>query len=103
MSIQQKGYRYGYTLCLMEPEKSLVHSLIYGLLLLKLYPVVFYQIICLFVFTCLCGVHSHNSSVFFVLFTGSPREYLQHYVFPVLVPAMEEMLRQAKKEKCFEV
>ncbi|XP_060553480.1 IQ domain-containing protein K-like [Ruditapes philippinarum] len=32
----------------------------------------------------------------------SPREYLQHYVFPVLVPAMEEMLRQAKKEKCFE-
>ncbi|XP_045213329.1 IQ domain-containing protein K-like isoform X2 [Mercenaria mercenaria] len=32
----------------------------------------------------------------------SPREYLQHYVFPVLVPAMEEMLKQAKTEKCFE-
>lgn len=31
-----------------------------------------------------------------------PSEYLEHYVFPVLIPAMEEMLRRAKTEKCFE-
>jgi hypothetical protein len=41
--------------------------------------------------------------VCFCIVTGSPREYLEHYVFPVLLPAMEEMLRQAKTEKCFEV
>ena len=35
--------------------------------------------------------------------TGSPREYLEHYVFPWLLPALEDMLRQAKKEKCLEV
>jgi len=34
---------------------------------------------------------------------GDPTEYLNHYVFPVLLPAMERMLEQAKKEKCFEV
>ncbi|XP_013379952.1 IQ domain-containing protein K [Lingula anatina] len=34
--------------------------------------------------------------------TCPPREYLEHYVFPVLLPALEEMLKQAKKEKCFE-
>lgn len=34
---------------------------------------------------------------------GSPTEYLQNYVFPTLIPAMERMLEQAKKEKCFEV
>lgn len=33
---------------------------------------------------------------------SSPREYLEHYVFPVLLPALEELLRQAKIEKCFE-
>ena len=38
-----------------------------------------------------------------LLFLGSPRQYLEHYVFPVLLPAMEEMLKQAKEEKCFEV
>ncbi|XP_052779036.1 IQ domain-containing protein K-like [Mya arenaria] len=32
----------------------------------------------------------------------SPSEYLEHHVFPVLLPAMERMLEQAKKEKCFE-
>uniref|UniRef100_A0A194AMR7 Putative IQ domain-containing protein K-like protein n=1 Tax=Pinctada fucata TaxID=50426 RepID=A0A194AMR7_PINFU len=32
----------------------------------------------------------------------SPREYLEHYVFPWLLPALEDMLRQAKKEKCLE-
>lgn len=33
---------------------------------------------------------------------SDPREYLEHYVFPVLLPALEEMLRMAKTEKCFE-
>lgn len=32
----------------------------------------------------------------------SPQEYLENYVFPILLPALEELLRQAKKEKCFE-
>lgn len=32
----------------------------------------------------------------------TPREYLEHYVFPWLLPALEDMLRQAKKEKCLE-
>lgn len=36
-------------------------------------------------------------------FSGSPREYLEHYIFPWLLPALEDMLRQAKKEKCLEV
>lgn len=39
----------------------------------------------------------------FIYFSGDPREYLEHYVFPVLLPALEEMLRMAKTEKCFEV
>lgn len=34
--------------------------------------------------------------------TCLPREYLEHYIFPVLLPALEEMLREAKTEKCFE-
>ncbi|XP_070580115.1 IQ domain-containing protein K-like [Ptychodera flava] len=34
--------------------------------------------------------------------TCSPREYLEYYVFPVLLPGMLEMLKQAKDEKCFE-
>ena len=38
-----------------------------------------------------------------VYFLGAPREYLESYVFPVLSPVLIEMLRQAKKEKCFEV
>jgi hypothetical protein len=29
-------------------------------------------------------------------------EYLQYYIFPTLLPALEEMLRQAKLEKCLE-
>uniref|UniRef100_A0A663EQY9 IQ motif containing K n=1 Tax=Aquila chrysaetos chrysaetos TaxID=223781 RepID=A0A663EQY9_AQUCH len=38
-----------------------------------------------------------------VLFcSGSPREYLEYYIFPVLLPGMAELLHQAKKEKCFE-
>ncbi|XP_069839872.1 IQ domain-containing protein K isoform X2 [Dendropsophus ebraccatus] len=32
---------------------------------------------------------------------GSPREYLESYIFPVLLPGMAEMLAEAKKEKCF--
>ncbi|XP_043380435.1 IQ domain-containing protein K isoform X3 [Chelonia mydas] len=34
--------------------------------------------------------------------TCSPREYLEYYIFPVLLPGMAELLHQAKKEKCFE-
>ncbi|XP_050392089.1 IQ domain-containing protein K isoform X1 [Patella vulgata] len=34
--------------------------------------------------------------------TCTPREYLEHYIFPVLLPALAEMLKQAKLEKCFE-
>ncbi|XP_050569875.1 IQ domain-containing protein K isoform X1 [Cygnus atratus] len=32
----------------------------------------------------------------------SPREYLEYYIFPVLLPGLAELLHQAKKEKCFE-
>lgn len=32
----------------------------------------------------------------------TPREYLEHYVFPVLLPALLAMLKQAKKERCFD-
>ncbi|XP_054068911.1 IQ domain-containing protein K isoform X5 [Rissa tridactyla] len=34
--------------------------------------------------------------------TCSPREYLECYIFPVLLPGMAELLHRAKKEKCFE-
>lgn len=34
--------------------------------------------------------------------TCSPKEYLDSYIFPVLLPALEDMLREAKHEKCFE-
>nr|XP_038042708.1 IQ domain-containing protein K isoform X1 [Anas platyrhynchos]XP_038042709.1 IQ domain-containing protein K isoform X1 [Anas platyrhynchos]XP_038042710.1 IQ domain-containing protein K isoform X1 [Anas platyrhynchos] len=34
--------------------------------------------------------------------TCSPREYLEYYIFPVLLPGLAELLHQAKKEKCFE-
>lgn len=34
--------------------------------------------------------------------TCTPTAYLNHYVFPTLLPALEAMLRQAKQEKCFE-
>ncbi|XP_075292339.1 IQ domain-containing protein K isoform X3 [Opisthocomus hoazin] len=34
--------------------------------------------------------------------TCSPEEYLEYYIFPVLLPGMAELLHQAKKEKCFE-
>jgi len=30
------------------------------------------------------------------------REYLEEYVFPMLMPALEEVLKEAKKHKCFE-
>jgi len=32
----------------------------------------------------------------------SPTEYLNHFIFPWLLPALEAMLTQAKLEKCFE-
>ncbi|XP_066868791.1 IQ domain-containing protein K isoform X9 [Kogia breviceps] len=34
---------------------------------------------------------------------GSPREYLETFIFPVLLPGMASLLHQAKKEKCFEL
>ncbi|XP_063790514.1 IQ domain-containing protein K isoform X4 [Pseudophryne corroboree] len=33
--------------------------------------------------------------------TCSPQKYLENYIFPVLLPAMAEMLVEAEKEKCF--
>ena len=41
--------------------------------------------------------------VLIVLITGSPREYLEAYMFPVLLPAIEQMLKAAKENKVFEV
>jgi len=38
-----------------------------------------------------------------LFYAGSPQEYLEYYIFPVLLPGMTELLHQAKKEKCFEV
>ncbi|KAM3826572.1 IQ domain-containing protein K [Vipera latastei] len=34
--------------------------------------------------------------------TCTPREFLECYIFPVLLPGMVELLHQAKKERCFE-
>ncbi|XP_053515477.1 IQ domain-containing protein K isoform X2 [Artibeus jamaicensis] len=34
--------------------------------------------------------------------TCSPKEYLETFVFPVLLPGIASLLHQAKKEKCFE-
>ena len=31
------------------------------------------------------------------------REYLEEYVFPLLMPALESVLMEAKRNKCFEV
>lgn len=45
----------------------------------------------------------NDRSTIWIKFLGTPREYLEHYVFPWLLPALEDMLRQAKKEKCLEV
>uniref|UniRef100_A0A8D0GKZ2 IQ motif containing K n=1 Tax=Sphenodon punctatus TaxID=8508 RepID=A0A8D0GKZ2_SPHPU len=33
---------------------------------------------------------------------GSPRKFLECYIFPVLLPGMAELLHQAEKERCFE-
>ncbi|CAH8597628.1 unnamed protein product [Schistosoma bovis] len=32
----------------------------------------------------------------------TPREYLKRFIFPILLPAMEAMLEQAKQSHCFE-
>ncbi|XP_045051293.2 IQ domain-containing protein K isoform X2 [Desmodus rotundus] len=34
--------------------------------------------------------------------TCSPKEYLETFIFPVLLPGIASLLHQAKKEKCFE-
>ena len=44
----------------------------------------------------------HINFLIFII-TGSPREYLEAYVFPVLLPAIEQMLIAAKENKVFEV
>lgn len=31
------------------------------------------------------------------------REYLEEYVFPMLMPALEHVLKEAKQHRCFEV
>uniref|UniRef100_A0A8C5Q996 IQ motif containing K n=1 Tax=Leptobrachium leishanense TaxID=445787 RepID=A0A8C5Q996_9ANUR len=42
------------------------------------------------------GVQIPNSK------TCSPKKYLEHYIFPVLLPGLAAMLNEAKKEKCFQ-
>ncbi|NXG17682.1 IQCK protein, partial [Grallaria varia] len=34
--------------------------------------------------------------------TCSPREYIEYYIFPVLLPGLAELLHEAEKENCFE-
>ncbi|NXX76200.1 IQCK protein, partial [Urocolius indicus] len=34
--------------------------------------------------------------------TCSSQEYLEYYIFPVLLPGMAELVRRAEEEKCFE-
>ncbi|XP_053936352.1 IQ domain-containing protein K [Cuculus canorus] len=34
--------------------------------------------------------------------TCSPQEYIEHYIFPVLLPGLAELLHRAQEEKCFE-
>ncbi|NXI94645.1 IQCK protein, partial [Psophia crepitans] len=34
--------------------------------------------------------------------TCSPQDYIEYYIFPVLLPGLAELLHQAEKEKCFE-
>ena len=38
----------------------------------------------------------------YIFYVGPPREYLENYVFPYLLPAIEAMLVNAKKARCFE-
>lgn len=39
-----------------------------------------------------------------VLFcSGSPQEYLEFYIFPVVLPGLAALLQEAEKEQCFEV
>lgn len=33
----------------------------------------------------------------------SEREYLEEFVFPILLPALDSLLNEAKKYRCFEV
>uniref|UniRef100_A0A8C8XU15 IQ motif containing K n=1 Tax=Panthera leo TaxID=9689 RepID=A0A8C8XU15_PANLE len=46
--------------------------------------------------------HLGFSVGFFLFGLGSPKEYLETFIFPVLLPGMASLLHQAKKEKCFE-
>uniref|UniRef100_A0A674JKI3 IQ motif containing K n=1 Tax=Terrapene triunguis TaxID=2587831 RepID=A0A674JKI3_9SAUR len=47
-------------------------------------------------------IQSVNGEKNILFCPGSPREYLEYYIFPILLPGMAELLHQAKKEKCFE-
>lgn len=52
------------------------------------------------------GIFSGMFLFFFFFFwsvLGSPKEYLETFIFPILLPGMASLLHQAKKEKCFEV
>jgi hypothetical protein len=48
------------------------------------------------------NVTSEESKKLPSLKTCSERDYIQYYVFPTLLPALENMLKEAKKHKCFE-
>ncbi|KAM8934191.1 IQ domain-containing protein K [Pelodytes ibericus] len=43
-----------------------------------------------------------NLAALHPMLRGSPRKYLEHFIFPVLLPGLAEMLTEAKKEKCFQ-
>lgn len=52
-----------------------------------------------------CDLDSHLVFLvgIFLFVLGSPKEYLETFVFPILLPGIASLLHQAKKEKCFEV
>ncbi len=35
--------------------------------------------------------------------TCSEKEFIEHFVFPTLLPALEKMLAEAEKKNCFKV
>jgi len=53
------------------------------------------------------GSYKENVQLFVLVVddtaVGSPRQYLEHYVFPILLPALEQMLHEAGLHRCFVV
>ncbi|KAJ8254202.1 hypothetical protein COCON_G00208140 [Conger conger] len=49
-----------------------------------------------------CGPHSSPSTSPSVLQQGSTTQYLEERVFPVLLPGLEAMLKEAEKHQCLE-